>query len=165
MSVESTLAKVAAELRANQHRQARLRLRGLLSSHPTDLALRRRFADAYQRIQHPEQAGRWNYLDESLSFWELGAFEQCFRDPARRLALLFWPDPAHNPPPTRTARRRLAGLYWEATGTAPDWPEHRRDAAVRLRPEGRSPWEEDRALAELRERLSRGPDSPAPEAT
>ncbi|MFF4340098.1 DUF6584 family protein [Kitasatospora sp. NPDC001540] len=152
MSVESTLAKVETELREGRHRQARLRLRVLLSSHPTDLTVRHRFADAYQRIQHPEQAGRWNYLDESLTLWDLWAFERRFPDPVRRLSLLCWPDPARTPPSTPLARRRLAALYREATGTAPDWPDHPEDAAVRRRPEGRTRLEADRVLAELRER-------------
>ncbi|MFD7732687.1 DUF6584 family protein [Kitasatospora phosalacinea] len=129
MSVESTLAKVGTELREGYHRQARLRLHGLLSGRPTDLAVRRRLADAYRPTAHLDESGRWNYLDEALSPAELAAFERRFRTPARRLAALRWPDPAHNPPSTPLARRRLAALYREATGTAPDWPDHPQDAA------------------------------------
>lgn len=130
MSVESTLAEVEADLRENRQGLARRRLRGLVSSFPTDLTVRHRFAEAYRRIGCFDEAGRWSYLDESLTGDELAAFERRFRDPARRLALLLWPDPAHNPPPTPLARRRLAALYRAATGSVPDWPEHRSDAAA-----------------------------------
>ncbi|MGW4807070.1 DUF6584 family protein [Kitasatospora sp. NPDC004272] len=130
MSVESTLARATAELREGEHRQARQRLHGLLASRPADLEVRRRLADAYRLIEHPDESGRWNYLDEALSPRELAAFERRFPDPARRLAALRWPDPAHNPPPTPVGRRRLAALHREATGTAPDWPDHPQDAAT-----------------------------------
>ncbi|MFC8720260.1 DUF6584 family protein [Kitasatospora sp. NPDC057198] len=130
MSVASTLARAAAELREGHHRQARQRLHGLLSSRPTDLEVRRRLAEAYRLVEHLDESGRWNYLDEALSPRELAAFERRFRDPARRLAALRWPDPAHNPPPTPLARRRLAALHREATGAAPDWPDHPQDAAT-----------------------------------
>ncbi|RKE21714.1 DUF6584 family protein [Streptomyces sp. TLI_171] len=144
MSVESTLAKTAADLRDGRVEVARRRLRGLLSSFPADLAVRHALAAAYSYPDpdsrkppfrsrwhcHFEEAGRWNFLDESLTAYELMAFEWRFRDPARRLAMLRWPDPAHNPPPTAVARRRLAGLYREATGASPSWPEHPDDAAT-----------------------------------
>ncbi|MFB7944843.1 DUF6584 family protein [Kitasatospora phosalacinea] len=130
MSVESTLARAAAELREGRHRQARLRLHGLLSGRPTDLAVRRRLADAYRLTGHLDESGRWNYLDEALSPAERAAFERRFRAPARRLAALRWPDPARTPPSAPLARRRLAALYREATGTDPDWPDHPQDAAT-----------------------------------
>ncbi|MFF4340097.1 DUF6584 family protein [Kitasatospora sp. NPDC001540] len=130
MSVESTLARAAAELRAGHHPQARRRLHGLLSGRPTDLTVRRHLADAYRPTGQRDESGRWNYLDEALSPAELAAFERRFPDPARRLRVLRWPDPARTPPSTPLARRRLAALYREATGTAPDWPDHRKDAAT-----------------------------------
>ncbi|MFJ4680048.1 MULTISPECIES: DUF6584 family protein [unclassified Kitasatospora] len=130
MSVESTLVRAEADLREGREPLARRRLHGLLSNDPTDLAARRRLADAYRRTGQLDECGRWSYLDEELSGLELAAFERRFRDPARRLAVLRWPDPARRPPSTPTARRRLAALYRAATGTAPDWPEHREDAAA-----------------------------------
>ncbi|GLW69425.1 hypothetical protein Kpho02_17240 [Kitasatospora phosalacinea] len=141
MSVESTLARAAAELRAGRHPQARRRLHGLLSGRPTDLTVRRHLADAYRPTGQWDESGRWNYLDEALSPDELAAFERRFPDSARRLRVLRWPDPAHHPPSTPLARRRLAALYREATGTAPDWPEHPEDAATpaATRPRGPRP--------------------------
>ena len=127
MSVESTLVKAASDLRERRVSQARSRLHGLLSSCPTDLTVRRALADAYG---HSSEGGRWRYLDESLTTELLLAFERRFRDPARRLAVLRWPDPEHNPPSTALARRRLAALYLEATGRQPDWPDHPEDAAT-----------------------------------
>ncbi|MFC8720259.1 DUF6584 family protein [Kitasatospora sp. NPDC057198] len=129
MSVESTLAKVEADLREGRGGRARLRLLGLISSYPTDLAIRHRLADAYQRVSWAEE-GRWDFLDEALHPIALAAFEERHPAPAHRLELLRWPDPAHNPPATPLARRRLAALHHRATGTAPDWPDHPEDAAT-----------------------------------
>ncbi|MFJ8439169.1 DUF6584 family protein [Kitasatospora griseola] len=131
MSIESTLAEIDSDLREGRHGLARRRLRGLVSSFPTDLTIRRRFADAHRAAgSAPDEAGRWGYLSEDLRSHEFRKFGRRFPDPARRLALLLWPDPAHNPPSTRTARRRLAILYRHATGADPDWPDHREDAAA-----------------------------------
>ncbi|BAJ31364.1 MULTISPECIES: DUF6584 family protein [Kitasatospora] len=136
MSVESTLAKVEADLREREYRTARLRLLGLLSNAPTDLSVRRRLADTHPgRHGQDGERGRWHYLDEALTPGELAAFERRFRDPARRLKVLRWPDPGRAAPSTPLARRRLAALYHAATGSAPDWPGHPEDAAVRLAPE------------------------------
>ncbi|WP_073814801.1 DUF6584 family protein [Kitasatospora sp. CB01950] len=128
MSVESTLAKAAADRRECRYGLARRRLYGLLSSYPTDLTIRLAIAGAHG--YDPPQAGRWNYLDDSLTTTELAAFEKQFRDPARRLAVLRWPDPDRNPPSTPTARRRLAALHRAATGKAPNWPDHPEDATA-----------------------------------
>ncbi|MFJ5925305.1 DUF6584 family protein [Kitasatospora sp. NPDC092948] len=130
MSVESTLAKAAADLREERVDLARDRLRGLLSSLPTDLTVRRELAHAYAGPPTRSEAGRWNYLDESLTTEQLVAFERQFRDPGLRLAALRWPDPDHNPPSTELARRRLAALHRRATGVCPDWPDHPDDAAT-----------------------------------
>ncbi|KDN82708.1 hypothetical protein KCH_56230 [Kitasatospora cheerisanensis KCTC 2395] len=131
VSIQSTLARAAADLHQGRVDLARRRLHGLLSGHPTDLAVRRALAEAYRHDPQPSEVGRWNYLDDSLTTTELAAYERRFRDPARRLANLRWPDPVHNPPASRTARRRLAALHRAATGTAPVWPAHRRDATAR----------------------------------
>ncbi|MFI9785738.1 DUF6584 family protein [Kitasatospora sp. NPDC051984] len=127
---ESTLARAEKDAREGRPGLARQRLLGLLTSRPTDLALRRRLAEHYRRIGHLDESGRWSYLDESLTTDELLAFERRFRAPSRRLAVLRWPDPTHNPPPTPLARRRLAALHHQATGTPPTWPDHPDDAAT-----------------------------------
>ncbi|MFF0392682.1 DUF6584 family protein [Kitasatospora sp. NPDC004615] len=127
---ESTLARAEKDAREGRPDLARQRLLGLLTSRPTDLALRHHLAEHYRRIGHLDESGRWNYLDESLTTDELLAFERRFRAPSRRLAVLRWPDPEHNPPPTPLARRRLAALHHQATGTPPTWPDHPDDAAT-----------------------------------
>ncbi|MFJ8439170.1 DUF6584 family protein [Kitasatospora griseola] len=130
MSVESTLAKAETDLREGRRSLARRRLRGLLASRPTDLTVRHRLAGSYRWIHCLDESGRWNYLDESLTADELAAFERRFRDPARRLAVLHWPDPEHTSPSTPLARRRLAALHRQATGRQPTWPDHPDDAAT-----------------------------------
>ncbi|MGW4384744.1 DUF6584 family protein [Kitasatospora sp. NPDC004531] len=131
MSVRSTLARAAADLREQRVDLARERLHGLLTSHPTDLTVRRALAESYRSYYAQlSEVGRWNYLDKTLTTYQLAAFERRFPDPTRRLAVLRWPDPERNPPSTRLARRRLAALHREATGTAPTWPEHPEDAVA-----------------------------------
>ncbi|MFD8482161.1 DUF6584 family protein [Kitasatospora sp. NPDC059673] len=130
MPLPAALARADADLAAGRVPMARRRLRSLVSNHPTDLTARHRLAAVYRLHGEPAEAGRWNYLDESLTTDELLAFERRFHTPARRLSVLRWPDPAHNPPPTPLARRRLAALHRQATGTPPTWPDHPDDAAT-----------------------------------
>ncbi|MEV4560128.1 DUF6584 family protein [Kitasatospora sp. NPDC049285] len=134
MSIQSTLARAGAELRAGESGQARRRIRGLVSSYPDDLTVRHRLAEAYRESMLLDEAGRWNYLDETFDLAELDGFERRYHTPARRLAALRWPDPASNPPATPIARRRLAALYREATGLAPTWPDHPEDAQTTRSP-------------------------------
>ncbi|MFG2696070.1 DUF6584 family protein [Kitasatospora sp. NPDC048407] len=156
MSIESTLAKVDTDLREHRDDLARRRLRGLVSSYPTDLTIRRRFAKAYHDWMHAAQVGRWNFLDDALTWPELEAFERQFRDPARRLKLLVWPDPERNPPSTPTARRRLAILHREATGRLPAWSDLPDDSREEILPVPSAPLASDEQLRELRRRLAAG---------
>lgn len=64
MPKDRTLRMIEREMEAGQLGRARDRLHGLLATYPADLTLRARLAEVYWRLQHPEMAGRYWYLQE-----------------------------------------------------------------------------------------------------
>ncbi|MFB8200455.1 DUF6584 family protein [Kitasatospora purpeofusca] len=109
MTVETTLVKVDADLRAGRIPVARQRLRGLVTSYPADLTARRRLAEVYRLYGEPAEAGRWTYLDADRDPDETAAFEARHPDPLDRMVAVAWRGPEESAP-TETARARLSGL-------------------------------------------------------
>ncbi|MET7622003.1 DUF6584 family protein [Streptomyces sp. NPDC005408] len=93
MTLVETLARVDADLAAGRVPLARQRLRGLVSSFPQDLTLRRRLAEVYRLYGEPAEAGRWMYLEADRDPAETSAFEERFSTPLRRMRALAWRDP------------------------------------------------------------------------
>ncbi|MFJ7072169.1 DUF6584 family protein [Streptomyces sp. NPDC098781] len=93
MPLMETLARVDADLAAGRVPIARQRLRGLVSSFPYDLTLRRRLAEVYRLYGDAAEAGRWMYLEEDRDADEAAAFEARYGSPARRMRALAWRGP------------------------------------------------------------------------
>ncbi|MEV7792170.1 DUF6584 family protein [Streptomyces sp. NPDC087512] len=93
MPLRDTLARVDADLAAGRVPVARQRLRGLVSSFPDDLALRRRLAEVYRLYGEPAEAGRWMYLEQDRDPAETSAFEARYRTGPRRMRALAWRGP------------------------------------------------------------------------
>ncbi|MFJ4337790.1 DUF6584 family protein [Streptomyces sp. NPDC088915] len=93
MSLSNTLARVDADLAAGRVPVARQRLRGLVSSFPWDLTLRRRLAEVYRLYGDAAEAGRWMYLEEDRREDETAAFEARYGSAARRMKALAWRGP------------------------------------------------------------------------
>ncbi|MFE7893647.1 DUF6584 family protein [Streptomyces sp. NPDC057412] len=90
MPLTTTLARVDADLAAGRVPMARQRLRGLVSSYPNDLTLRRRLAEVYRLYGEPAEAGRWMYLEEDRDPGETFAFEARYRTPQEQMRALAW---------------------------------------------------------------------------
>ena len=90
MPLRDTLARVDADLAAGRVPVARQRLRGLVSSFPNDLTLRRRLAETYRLYGEPAEAGRWMYLESDRDAAETSAFEARYGTAARRMRALAW---------------------------------------------------------------------------
>ncbi|MGW7366067.1 DUF6584 family protein [Streptomyces sp. NPDC054841] len=93
MPLMETLARVEADLAAGRVPVARQRLRGLVSSFPHDLVLRRRLAEVYRMYGDPAEAGRWMYLESDRAADETTAFEARYRTPPQRMRALAWRGP------------------------------------------------------------------------
>ncbi|MFD5325944.1 DUF6584 family protein [Streptomyces sp. NPDC127092] len=93
MSLRETLARVDADLAAGRVPVARQRLRGLVSSFPYDLTLRRRLAEVYRLYGDAAEAGRWMYLEEDRDADETAAFEARYGSPEWRMRALAWRGP------------------------------------------------------------------------
>ncbi|WP_254047420.1 DUF6584 family protein [Streptomyces aureus] len=93
MSQLNTLARVDADLDAGRVPMARQRLRGLVSSFPYDLTLRRRLAEVYRLYGDAAEAGRWMYLEEDRNAEETAAFEERYGTPGWRMKALAWRGP------------------------------------------------------------------------
>ncbi|MGW3636131.1 DUF6584 family protein [Streptomyces sp. NPDC005122] len=93
MPLRETLAQVDADLAAGRVPVARQRLRGLVSSFPNDLTLRRRLAEVYRLYGDPAEAGRWMYLEQDRDAAETSAFEARYRTAPRRMRALAWHGP------------------------------------------------------------------------
>ncbi|MET7296692.1 DUF6584 family protein [Streptomyces griseoloalbus] len=93
MPLRETLARVDADLAAGRVPVARQRLRGLISSFPHDLMLRRRLAEVYRLFGDAAEAGRWMYLEEDRNDDETAAFEARYRSPGWRMKALAWQGP------------------------------------------------------------------------
>ncbi|MDH2390633.1 hypothetical protein QCN29_17915 [Streptomyces sp. HNM0663] len=93
MPLRETLARVDADLAAGRVPVARQRLRGLVSSFPCDLTLRRRLAEVYRLYGDAAEAGRWMYLEEDRNADETAAFEARYGSPGWRMKALAWRGP------------------------------------------------------------------------
>ncbi|MDL5205846.1 DUF6584 family protein [Streptomyces sp. ALI-76-A] len=93
MPLMDALARVDADLASGRVPMARQRLRGLVSSFPHDLPLRRRLAEVYRLYGEPAEAGRWMYLEEDRDVVETSAFEARYRTPQQRMRALAWRGP------------------------------------------------------------------------
>jgi hypothetical protein len=89
MPVEKTLQLIDGEIRRGRLGKARDRMHGLLSNDPCNPALRRKMGEIYWKLQMPEMAGRYWYLEEQKTEdmrAACRAFEaQCGRDPMQIL--------------------------------------------------------------------------------
>ncbi|MDN3261999.1 hypothetical protein QWJ26_19725 [Streptomyces sp. CSDS2] len=144
MPLSETLARVDADLAAGRVPLARQRLRGLVSSFPHDLTLRRRLAEVYRLYGDAAEAGRWMYLEEDQDAEETAAFEARYGSAARRMRALAWRGPeamAAN----AFAERRLVAVRTacaEELGRAVDWddPDSYRDGLEEEYGEPSRPW-------------------------
>ncbi|MET8078747.1 DUF6584 family protein [Streptomyces sp. NPDC005303] len=93
MPLRETLTRVDADLAAGRVPVARQRLRGLVSSFPYDLTLRRRLAEVYRLFGDAAEAGRWMYLEEDRNADETAAFEPRYGSPGWRMKALAWRGP------------------------------------------------------------------------
>ncbi|MFE5596223.1 DUF6584 family protein [Streptomyces sp. NPDC056549] len=141
MSQQNTLARVDADLAAGRVPMARQRLRGLVSSFPYDLTLRRRLAEVYRLYGDAAEAGRWAYLEEDRRPDETAAFEARYGSPARRMRALAWRGPEALAA-TAFAGERLAAVRTaraEELGRPVDWDDpasYEEDADEEHAPDG-----------------------------
>ncbi|EGX55507.1 hypothetical protein SZN_32501 [Streptomyces zinciresistens K42] len=125
MPLGETLARVDADLAAGRIPLARQRLRGLVSSFPYDLTLRRRLAGVYRLYGDAAEAGRWMYLEEDRDAEETAAFETRYGSPAWRTKALAWRGPEALAA-TSVAEERLAAVRTACArelGHAVDWDD------------------------------------------
>ncbi|NEE07317.1 hypothetical protein G3M58_12760 [Streptomyces sp. SID7499] len=123
MPLRDTLARVDADLAAGRVPVARQRLRGLVSSYPNDLPLRRRLAEVYRLYAEPAEAGRWMYLEQDRDEAETAAFEARYPTAPQRMRALAWQGP-ESYARTTFARKQLAAVRAacsEAVGRPVDW--------------------------------------------
>ncbi|MCX5558802.1 DUF6584 family protein [Streptomyces sp. NBC_00038] len=125
MTLIATLARVDADLAAGRLPVARQRLRGLVSSHPQNLLLRRRLAEVYRLYGEPAEAGRWMYLEADRDPAETSAFEARYSTPPRRMRALAWNGPEALAG-TDFAARQLAAVRQatsDAFGVPVEWDQ------------------------------------------
>ncbi|MFF5501492.1 DUF6584 family protein [Streptomyces roseolus] len=125
MPIGETLARIDADLAAGRVPLARQRLRGLVSSFPHDLTLRRRLAEVYRLYGDTAEAGRWMYLEEDRAAEETAAFEERYGAPAWRMKALAWRG-SEALAATAFAQGRLAALRAacaEELGHPVDWDD------------------------------------------
>ncbi len=123
MPLKDTLARVDADLAAGRIPAARQRLRGLVSSFPSDLTLRRRLAEVYRLYDEPAEAGRWMYLEEDRDPAETAAFETRYGTTSGRMRALGWKGP-ESLARTSFARGQLAAVRTACSrdaGRPVDW--------------------------------------------
>src|SRR5512141_217310 len=87
MALDRTLKSIEDNIRAGDLGKARDRLHGLISSYPDNLELREQLAAVYWRLQMPEMAGRYWYLEEEK--------DPDMADACRRFEAQFGNDPAY----------------------------------------------------------------------
>ncbi|MGW1716076.1 DUF6584 family protein [Streptomyces sp. NPDC002156] len=123
MPLRDTLARVDADLAAGRVPVARQRLRGLVSSFPNDLMVRRRLAEAYRLYGEPAEAGRWMYLEQDRDAAETSAFEARYHTAPQRMRALAWQG-RESLARTAFAREQLAAVRTacsDAMGRPVDW--------------------------------------------
>ncbi|MFG2329368.1 DUF6584 family protein [Streptomyces sp. NPDC048604] len=151
MPLKETLARVDADLAAGRVPVARQRLRGLVSSFPYDLTLRRRLAEVYRLYGDAAEAGRWMYLEEDRDAGETAAFEARYGSPGRRMQALAWRGPEALAA-TAFAEGQLVAVRTacaEGLGRAVDWddPASYRDDAAEEDEAPSEPWSVGGVLA------------------
>ncbi|MFF4748238.1 DUF6584 family protein [Streptomyces sp. NPDC047980] len=152
MSLRETLAQVDADLAAGRVPLARQRLRGLVSSFPHDLTLRRRLAEVYRLYGDTAEAGRWMYLEEDRNADETAAFETRYESPAWRMKSLAWRGP-ETLAATSFAEQQLAAVRTacaEELGHPVDWNDptsYRDDPEKKYEEAPTAPWTVGGALA------------------
>ncbi|MFJ2478034.1 DUF6584 family protein [Streptomyces sp. NPDC087659] len=152
MPLRETLARVDADLAAGRVPVARQRLRGLVSSFPHDLTLRRRLAEVYRLYGDAADAGRWMYLEQDRNADETAAFETRYESPARRMKALAWRGPEALAA-TSFAKQQMTAVRTacaEELGHPVDWddPASYRDGLEEKNEEAPStPWTVSGALA------------------
>ncbi|MER6415314.1 DUF6584 family protein [Streptomyces humidus] len=125
MPLRETLVRVDADLAAGRIPVARQRLRGLVSSFPYDLTLRRRLAEVYRLYGDAAEAGRWMYLEEDRNPDETAAFEARYGSPGWRMRALAWQGPEAMAA-TSFAERQLVAVRAacaEELGHPVDWDD------------------------------------------
>ncbi|MFJ3640126.1 DUF6584 family protein [Streptomyces sp. NPDC090108] len=125
MPLSETVARAEADLAAGRIPVARQRLRGLVSSFPHDLTLRRRLAEVYRLYGDAAEAGRWMYLEEDRNAEETAAFEARYGSPGWRMKALAWQGPEAKAA-TAFARGQLAAVRTACTeelGRPADWDD------------------------------------------
>ncbi|WP_406274699.1 hypothetical protein OH779_39920 [Actinacidiphila glaucinigra] len=132
MPLRETPARVDADLAAGRVPVARQRLRGLVSSFPYDLTLRRRLAGVYRLYGDAAEAGRWMYLEEDRNADESAAFEARYGSAGWRMKALAWRGPEAMAA-TAFAEGQLVAVrsaYAKELGHPVDWddPASYRDA-------------------------------------
>ncbi|WP_330297551.1 DUF6584 family protein [Streptomyces sp. NBC_00503] len=140
MPLRETLARVDADLAAGRIPVARQRLRGLVSSFPHDLTLRRRLAEVYRLYGESAEAGRWMYLEEDRDPDETAAFEARYGFLGRHMKALAWRGPEAMAATSfamgqlvavRTARAEELGhpVDWDDPASYLDGPEGQQEAS------------------------------------
>ncbi|MBK3525103.1 MULTISPECIES: DUF6584 family protein [Streptomyces] len=144
MPLSETLARVDADLAAGRVPLARQRLRGLVSSFPYDLTLRRRLAEVYRLYGDAAEAGRWMYLEEDRDAEETAAFEARYGSPAWRMKALAWRGPEALASSVFAERQLVAvrTACAEELGRTVDWddPDSYRDGLEEESAEPHQPW-------------------------
>ncbi|MGW5479550.1 DUF6584 family protein [Streptomyces sp. NPDC004008] len=123
MPLRETLARVDADLAAGRVPVARQRLRGLVSSFPNDLMLRRRLGEVYRLYGEPAEAGRWMYLEQDRDAAETTAFEARYGTAPQRMRAIAWRG-SESLAPSPFAREQLAAVRAacsDAMGRPVDW--------------------------------------------
>lgn len=138
MTNPPALERVRRDIENGNLGKARDRLHGLILAHPNDLSLRSMLADVYRRLQFPEMAGRYWYLEEHRTAemeQAVGVFERSVRnDPLELLCRLkFRGEDGQLPEPARARlevlRRESLRLYGQypryGAKSEPKWEPHR----------------------------------------
>jgi hypothetical protein len=151
MPLRETLSRVDADLASGRVPIARQRLRGLVSSFPYDLTLRRRLAEVYRLYGDAAEAGRWMYLEEDRNADETAAFEARYGSPGWRMKALAWRGPEAMAA-TAFAEGQLVAVRTacaEELGHPVDWddPASYRDGLEEESEEPSEPWSVSGVLA------------------
>ncbi|WP_329283017.1 DUF6584 family protein [Streptomyces sp. NBC_00691] len=125
MTQSNTLARVDADLDAGRVPMARQRLRGLVSSFPSEATPRRRLAEVYRLYGDAAEAGRWMYLEEDRDAEETAAFEQRYGTPGWRMKALAWrgPEALAATPFAAGQLAAVRGACAERLGHPVDWDD------------------------------------------
>lgn len=136
MSKKSTLQVIEAEIAEGKLGIARDRLHGLVLSYPDDLMLRSRLGDVYAKLGYPREAGRYWFLEETLTEVKreaVAAFvQECGADPAeilRRLRLRCAPEQISE----ITAKQKIEEMVEACRRKGLEPPEYRSSPVLNVR--------------------------------